>query len=128
MSMIRSIESIEKDMWRELESRRVPEEQPEMIDCTTLGEEPNSRQIVGRTTNGQYETKNGVKYEINNGQIMVEHENGYHGCLHGRSSMTIFYKNREVLHTGKRSINTPDDLYDHLAEMPEFLEMLKEVR
>lgn len=125
MSMAEVIESIEKDMWRDPESRNVPEEQQEMIDCTTLGGEPNSRQIVGRTTNGQYETKNGVKYEINNGRIMVEHENGYYGCLYGRSSMTIFYKNREVLHTGKRSINTPDGLYEELAVMPEFLKMLR---
>jgi hypothetical protein len=125
MSMAEVIESIEKDMWRELESRSVPEEQLEMIDCTTLGEEPNSRQVVGITTNGRYETKKGVKYEINNGQIMVEHENGYYGCLYGRSSMTIFYKNREVIHTGKRSINTPDELYEELAVMPEFLRMLR---
>ena len=41
MSMAEVIESIEKDMWQDLESRSVPESQPEMIDCTTLGEEPN---------------------------------------------------------------------------------------
>lgn len=40
MSMAEVIESIEKDMQRELESRSVPEDQQEVIDCTTLGEEP----------------------------------------------------------------------------------------
>lgn len=52
MSMAEVIESIEKDMWRDLESRSIPEIQPEMIDCTTLGEEPNSQHICGRISNG----------------------------------------------------------------------------
>lgn len=52
MSMSEVIESIEKDMWRDLESRSIPESQPEMIDCTTLGEEPNSQHICGRISNG----------------------------------------------------------------------------
>ena len=42
MSMAEVIENIEKDMWRDLESRSIPESPQEMIDCTTLGEEPNS--------------------------------------------------------------------------------------
>lgn len=41
MSMAEVIESIEKDMWRDLESRSVPESQPEMIDCQTLGDKPD---------------------------------------------------------------------------------------
>lgn len=48
MSMAEVIESIEKDMCRDLESRSIPESQPEMIDCTTLGEESNSQHICGR--------------------------------------------------------------------------------
>lgn len=40
MSMAEVIESIEKDMWRDLESRSVPEEQPEMVDCKTLEDKP----------------------------------------------------------------------------------------
>ena len=52
MSMAEVIESIEKDMWRDLESRSVPEEQPEMIDCTTLGDKPNSQHICGRISGG----------------------------------------------------------------------------
>ena len=52
MSMAEVIESIEKDMWRDLESRSIPESQQEMIDCTTLGEEPNSQHICGRISGG----------------------------------------------------------------------------
>lgn len=52
MSMAEVIESIEKDMWRDLESRSVPEYQPEMIDCTTLGEDPNSQHTCGRISGG----------------------------------------------------------------------------
>lgn len=48
MTIAEVIESIEKNMWRELESRNIPEGQPEKTDCTTLGEEPQSRFIDGR--------------------------------------------------------------------------------
>ena len=39
--MAEVIESIEKDMWQDLESRIIPESQQEMIDCTTLGDKPD---------------------------------------------------------------------------------------
>lgn len=52
MSMAEVIESIEKDMWRDLESRSIPESHQEMIDCTTLGEESNSQHIWGRISGG----------------------------------------------------------------------------
>ena len=58
---------------------------------------------------------------------MVKHENGYCGCLYGKSSMSIFKGNKEVLHTGFRNINTPDELYEQLSEMPSFMEMLANV-
>ena len=73
---------------------------------------------------GLYVSEKGTEYEINNNQIMVEHENGYYGCLYGKSSMSIFNGNKEVLHTGFRNINTPDELYEQLSEMPDFMEML----
>ena len=74
--------------------------------------------------NGLYVSENGTEYEIHNNKIMVEHENGYNGCLYGKSSMSIFKGNKEVLHTGFRNINTPDELYKQLSEMPSFMEML----
>ena len=77
--------------------------------------------------NGLYVSGNGTEYEINDNQIMVEHENGYYGCLYGKSSMSIFKESKEVLHTGFRNINTPDELYEQLSEMPSFMEMLANV-
>lgn len=73
---------------------------------------------------GLYVFEKGTEYEISDNQIMVEHENGYYGCLYGKSSMSIFKDNKEVLHTGFRNINTPDELYEQLSEMPSFMEML----
>lgn len=77
--------------------------------------------------NGLYVSENGTEYEINNNQIMVEHKNGYRGCLYGKSSMSIFKGNKEVLHTGFRNINTPDELYVELSEMPSFMEKLANI-
>lgn len=77
--------------------------------------------------NGLYVSENGIKYEINDNKIMVEHENGYYGCLYGKSSMSIFKGNKEVLHTGFRNINTADELYKQLSEMPSFMEMLANI-
>lgn len=48
MSVAEVIESIEKDMWRDLQKRSEPEEQSEMIDCSTLGDVPMSNVIKGR--------------------------------------------------------------------------------
>lgn len=77
--------------------------------------------------NGLYVSENGKEYEISDNKIMVEHENGYHGCLYGKSSMSIFKDNKEVLHTGSRNINTSDELYEILSEMPDFVEMLANI-
>lgn len=77
--------------------------------------------------NGLYVSENGTEYEINNNQIMVKHENGYYGCLYGKSSMSIFNGNKEVLHTGFRNINTPDELYEQLSEIPSFMEKLANI-
>ena len=60
-------------------------------------------------------------------KIMVEHENGYRGILYGKSSMSIFKGDKEVLHTGFRNINTADELYEELSEMPSFMEMLANI-
>ena len=77
--------------------------------------------------NGLYVSENGKEYEISDNKIMVEHENGYYGCLYGKSSMSIFKCNKEVLHTGSRNINTPDELYNQLSKMPSFMEMLANI-
>lgn len=59
-----------------------------------------------------------------NNEIWVKHENGYYGKLYGKSSMSIYWGNKEVFHTGFRTINTPEELYKELSEMASFMEML----
>ena len=61
-----------------------------------------------------------------NDEIKVTHPNGYSGILYGKRSMSIVYNNEEVLHTGFRNINTEEELYKKLENMPEFLKMLDE--
>lgn len=57
--------------------------------------------------------------------IEAKHENGYSGKLYGKSSMSIYDQDgKEVLHTGFRNINTQEELYSHLADMPAFLESI----
>lgn len=56
--------------------------------------------------------------------IQVEHPNGYYGELYGKSSLSIFKGTREVFHTGFRSIETAEELYQVLEEYPQFEEML----
>ena len=77
---------------------------------------------------GIYVTENGIEYEVYKNQIMVEHKNGFYGCLYGKSSMSIFKNNKEVLHTGSRTPNTPEELYDVLETMPQFLEMVEQLK
>lgn len=78
-------------------------------------------------SNGLYVSENGKEYEISDNKIMVEHENGYYGCLYGKSSMSIYKDSKEVLHTGSRSISTADELYEILSEMPSFMEKLANI-
>ena len=61
--------------------------------------------------------------EINdNNDIIVKHENGYYGKLYGKSSMSIYWTNREVFHTGFREVNTASELYDLLSDIPYIFE------
>lgn len=59
---------------------------------------------------------NGVKYNIANGTIMVNHENGYHGHMY-KSYIDIWYKSKQILRAIK-IISTPDELYELLSKMP----------
>ena len=59
--------------------------------------------------------------------IKAEHPNGFSGILYGERSMSIYYLGKEVLHTGFRNINTAEELYKELEEMPEFLETLLKI-
>lgn len=59
-------------------------------------------------------------------EIYIKHPNGYSGKLYGESSMSIFKDGKEVMHTGFRSeeIQTEEDLYKHLEDMPKFMNLL----
>lgn len=58
--------------------------------------------------------------------IEVVHPNGYSGKLYGESSMSIFKDGKEILHTGFRSESICDEksLYNHLGNMPKFMNLL----
>ena len=54
--------------------------------------------------------------------VKVNHPNGYSGILYGVSSMVIFDKDgHEVMHTGFRTPQTEEELYEVLETMPDFL-------
>lgn len=59
--------------------------------------------------------------------IKVEHPNGYAGVLYGRASMLIHDpQGHEVLHTGSRTINTSEALYNLLGNIPELIKTFSE--
>lgn len=37
-----------------------------------------------------------------------KHKNGYSAVLYGKSSMSVYRREKEVFHTGSRNINTED--------------------
>lgn len=85
-------------------------------------------ELLLRHRDGQhFKTRRGVVYSAFNGNIEVEHPNGYTGCYYGRHSMSIYKDGKEVMHSGscygKRS---PDELYKRLEGMPEFFKVMFE--
>ena len=57
--------------------------------------------------------------------IKVKHPNGYVGTLYGKSSLSISKDGKEVFHTGYRRVETKEEVYQMLGEMPMFLEILE---
>ena len=55
------------------------------------------------------------------------HPNGYSARLYGKSSLSIYFEEKEVLHTGFRKVNTEKQVMDLLAEQPKFRETLKRI-
>lgn len=55
---------------------------------------------------------------------IYRHENGYKAVLYGKSSMSIYKGDTEVLHTGFRSVNTEEEVMECLDEMPRFEAMV----
>lgn len=56
----------------------------------------------------------------------IHHPNGYSAKLYGKSSMSIYFKGKEVLHTGFRNVNTEDEVMELLEGMPKFVKLLEE--
>ena len=59
--------------------------------------------------------------------IEVKHPNGYVGTLYGNSSLSISKDGKEVFHTGYRRVETKEEVYQMLGEMPMFIKMLERV-
>lgn len=60
--------------------------------------------------------------------VKVNHPNGYSGILYGKSSMSIFDEDgHEVMHTGFRTPQTKEELYDVLETMPKFVKIMADV-
>lgn len=60
--------------------------------------------------------------------IKVEHENGYTGIVYGKSSMSVYKDNKEVLHTGSliKPFTTEKEVYEYLEKLPSFFKSLDE--
>lgn len=58
--------------------------------------------------------------------IKYHSENGYTGILYGKSSLAILKDNKEVMHTGFRSINTREELVELVENCPKFFKMLND--
>lgn len=52
--------------------------------------------------------------------IEYKHTNGYSARLYGKSSMSIYFNGKEVMHTGFRSVNTKDEVMGMLENYPNF--------
>lgn len=56
-----------------------------------------------------------------------KHPNGYSAKLYGKSSMSVYYEGREVLHTGFRNANTEAEVMEVLETMGQLLEETKKI-
>lgn len=63
-----------------------------------------------------------IKYECDVCKAEYKHPNGYSARLYGKSSLSIYFDGKEVLHTGFRKVNTEGEVMWLLEEMPKFME------
>ena len=52
------------------------------------------------------------------------HKNGYIARLYGKSSLSVYFNGKEVLHTGYRNVHTEDEVMEMLEDMPNFIEKI----
>lgn len=53
-----------------------------------------------------------------------KHINGYSAVLYGKSSMRVYFGEKEVLHTGFRNVNTENEVMKLLENMPDFMRII----
>lgn len=56
---------------------------------------------------------------------VYKHKNGYSARLYGKSSLSVYFGGKEVLHTGFRNVNTEDEVMELLEGMPELMNLIK---
>ena len=55
---------------------------------------------------------------------IYKHENGYTARLYGKSSLSVYFKGKEILHTYDRNVHTADEVMEMLEDMPNFIEKI----
>lgn len=57
----------------------------------------------------------------------IYHPNGYSAKLYGKSSMSIYFRGKEVSHTGSRNVNKDDEVKELLDKYPELMESISKI-
>lgn len=60
--------------------------------------------------------------------VKYTHKNGFSAILYGESSMSILKNGKEVLHTGRRVVNTEKEVMELLEKQPGFMELMNETQ
>lgn len=60
--------------------------------------------------------------------VKYTHKNGFSAILYGESSVSILKNGKEVLHTGRRVVNTEKEVMELLEKQPGFMELMNETQ
>ena len=55
----------------------------------------------------------------------IHHPNGYSAKLYGKSSLSIYFKGKEVAHTGSRNVNTEEQVMELLRRYPNLMKIIQ---
>ena len=55
----------------------------------------------------------------------IYHPNGYSAKLYGKSSLSIYFKGKEVAHTGSRNVNTDEEVRELLRRYPNLMKIIQ---
>lgn len=86
-------------------------------------------ELVFRHRDGEgFKTRKGVTYSVYNGQIEVEHPNGFTGVFYGRHSMSIYKGDKEMVHTGSyNGKRNADELYKQVDKLGYMISHFREI-